>query len=132
MSWRVDNGEMSVDITVLHNPRCSTSRAALEVLDGSDQSYEVVQYLKQPLTVEQLRELVALFPDNPTDLVRRDPAFARLGFTDDDVRTTDQIVAVLAAHPELLQRPVLIRHDPQGDRAIIGRPKQAVPEFLRS
>ena len=37
---------------------------------------------------------------------------------------------VLAEHPELLQRPTLIRHDPDGDRAIIGRPKQAVPEFL--
>lgn len=122
---------MSVDFTILHNPRCSTSRAALENLEASDRSFEVVPYLKQPLTVDQLRDLVALFPDSPTDLVRRDPNFAKLGLTDDDVRTPDQVVTALAEHPELLQRPILIRHDPDGDRAIMGRPKQAVPEFLR-
>ena len=62
--------------------------------------------------------------------MRRDPNFARAGLTEADVQTADQVVAVLAEHPELLQRPILIRHDPDGDRAIIGRPKQAVPEFL--
>ena len=122
---------MSVDFTILHNPRCSTSRAALESLEASDRSFEVVPYLKQPLTVDQLRDLVALFPDSPTGLVRRDPNFAKLGLTDDDVHTADQVVTALAEHPELLQRPILIRHDPDGDRAIIGRPKQAVPEFLQ-
>ncbi len=129
-SYVTDNGSMS-DFTILHNPRCSTSRAALENLEASDRSFEVVPYLKQPLTVDQLRDLVALFPDSPTDLVRRDPNFAKLGLTDDDVRTPDQVVTALAEHPELLQRPILVRHDPDGDRAIIGRPKQAVPEFLR-
>lgn len=126
-----DNGLMNADITILHNPRCSTSRAALEALEASGRSFEVVPYLKQPLTANQLRDLVALFPDHPTELVRRDAAFARLGLSDDDVRTPDQVVAVLSEHPALLQRPILIRHDADGDRAIIGRPKQAVTEFLR-
>lgn len=125
-----DNGRMS-DFTILHNPRCSTSRAALDLLNASDQAFEVVQYLKEPLAVEQLRDLVALFEGDVTELVRRDPNFARLGLTDADVQTADQVVAVLAEHPELLQRPILIRHDADGDRAIIGRPKQAVPEFLQ-
>ncbi len=119
------------DFTILHNPRCSTSRAALDLLDASDRSFEVVQYLKEPLAVEQLRDLVALFEGDVTELVRRDPNFPRLGLTDADVQTADQVVAVLAEHPELLQRPILIRHDADGDRAIIGRPKQAVPEFLQ-
>lgn len=118
------------DFTILHNPRCSTSRAALEAVETSDRSFEVVQYLKEPLGVEQLRDLVSLFEGNVTELVRRDPNFARAGLTEADVQTADQVVAVLAEHPELLQRPILIRHDPDGDRAIIGRPKQAVPEFL--
>lgn len=121
---------MSAEITVLHNPRCSTSRAAVEVLTESGRPFEVVQYLKQPLTVEQLRDLVALFPDAPTELVRRDATFAKLGLSEDDVRTADQVVAVLSENPALLQRPILIRHGDDGERAIIGRPKQAVPEFL--
>ncbi|QXT63432.1 arsenate reductase family protein [Tessaracoccus palaemonis] len=122
---------MSVDVTILHNPRCSTSRAALETLEASGRSFEVVPYLKQPLTADQLRDLVALFPDSPTDLVRRDATFARLGLADEDVRTADQVVEVLTEHPALLQRPILIRHNADADRAIIGRPKQVVPEFLR-
>ncbi|HMR47697.1 MAG TPA: ArsC/Spx/MgsR family protein [Arachnia sp.] len=102
----------------------------LGVVEASERSFEVVQYLKQPLGVDQLRDLVALFKGAVTDLVRRDPNFARAGLTDADVQTADQVVAVLTEHPELLQRPILIRHDPDGDRAIIGRPKQTVPEFL--
>lgn len=126
-----DNGVMDADITILHNPRCSTSRAALEELEAAGRPYEVTLYLKQPLTADQLRALVALFPDDPTSLVRRDAAFARLGLSEGAVRTPEQIVEVLAQHPELLQRPVLIRHDADGDRAIIGRPKEAVPPFVR-
>ncbi|MFT3889717.1 MAG: ArsC/Spx/MgsR family protein [Arachnia sp.] len=118
------------DITLLHNPRCSTSRAALEAVEAADVSFEVVQYLKQPLTEEQLRHLIDVLDGDATDLVRRDPAFTRLGLAEDDVQTADQVVAVLTEHPELLQRPVLIRHDADGDRAIIGRPKDAVAGFL--
>lgn len=122
---------MSVDFTILHNPRCSTSRAAMEALDESGKSYDVVQYLKQPLDTEQLRALVALFKDNPSELVRRDANFTKLGLSEEQVRTSDQVVAILAEHPELLQRPILIRHSPDGEQAIIGRPKQMVPDFLR-
>ena len=112
---------MSVDFTILHNPRCSTSRAALENLEASDRSFEVVPYLKQPLTVDQLRDLVALFPHSPTDLVRRDPNFAKLGLTDDDVRTPDQVVTALAEHPELLQRPI----------QNVAHPNELLPEITR-
>ena len=59
-------------------------------------------------------------------LLSRDAAFTELGLTASDVQTADQVVAVLAEHPRLMQRPVLVR----GDRAIIGRPKDRVAEFL--
>lgn len=121
---------MSEEITLLHNPRCSTSRAALEVLEGSGRTYDVIQYLKTPLGEPQLRELVDILDDEPTRLVRRDAQFKKLGLTDASVATPDQVVAVLVEHPHLLQRPILVRRGPSGDRAIIGRPKEAVPEFL--
>lgn len=125
-------GSMIKEVTLFHNPRCSTSRAALVEVENSGKAFHVVHYLKERLSEQQLRELVSLFADDPTQLVRRDAAFTRLGLTDEAVQNPDQIVAVLLEHPELLQRPVLIRHDADGDRAIIGRPKQAVPEFLSS
>ncbi|MDF1489663.1 ArsC/Spx/MgsR family protein [Tessaracoccus caeni] len=121
---------MSTDITILHNPRCSTSRAALQAVEESGRSFEVIPYLKEPRTDEQLRELIGILDTDPTELVRRDATFVKLGLFDEDVTTADQVVATLVAHPELLQRPIVIRHDADGDRAIIGRPKTAVPEFL--
>lgn len=115
------------DITVLHNPRCSTSRAALTEAEVAGVELDIVRYLTDPLDEDGLRELVGKLEDPVTDLVRRDAAFGRLGLTDEDVATADQVVTVLGEHPELMQRPVLIR----GDRAIIGRPKDRVPAFLR-
>ncbi len=113
------------DITLLHNTRCSTSRAALAAAEGQD--VEVVQYLKQPLNRTELLDLLAKLEDAPSDLVRRDPLFRELGLTDAAVSTAEQVASVLAEHPQLMQRPVLVR----GQRAIIGRPKDRVPAFLR-
>ncbi|MBW8729857.1 MAG: arsenate reductase (glutaredoxin) [Terrabacter sp.] len=114
------------DVTILHNNRCSTSRAAIERLDDAHVEAEVVDYLRHPLDAAALGELLDKLEDPPTDLVRRDAHFAELGLTDADVETREQVVAVLAEHPRLLQRPVLV----EGDRAIIGRPKERVAAFL--
>lgn len=118
--------EHMTDVTVFHNPRCSTSRAALEAADEVGLAPTVVQYLKQPLDEAALRDLIAKLEDPATDLVRRDARFAKLGLSEADVATVEQVVAVLLEHPELMQRPVLVK----GERAIIGRPKSRVAEFL--
>lgn len=110
------------DVTIYHNPRCSTSRKAVEAVPDAT----VVQYLKEPLDAPALRKLLGGLEDPATDLVRRDARFEALGLTDADVATADQVVDVLSEHPELMQRPVLVR----GDRAIIGRPPGRVAEFV--
>ena len=58
--------------------------------------------------------------------MRRDPRFKELGLTASDVETAEQVVEVLEAHPELMERPVLVK----GDRAIIGRPTERVRPFI--
>ncbi|WP_370890156.1 arsenate reductase (glutaredoxin) [Janibacter sp. GXQ6167] len=118
---------MSETITLLHNPRCSTSRAAAETLSDEGVEARVMEYLKTPLDEAALRDLIGKLEDAPTDLVRRDGFFKELGLTDADVETIDQVVAVLVEHPRLMQRPVIVR----GDRAIIGRPKDRVAPFVR-
>jgi arsenate reductase len=87
---------------------------------------EVVEYIKTPPDEATLRSIIAKLEDPVTDLVRRDSLFAKLGLTDDDVRTVDQVVDVLLRHKQLLQRPVLVT----ADRAIIGRPKERVTALL--
>ena len=116
------------DISIFHNPNCSTSRFALATAEELGVDVDVVKYLavKDRPTADQLRTLVGQLEDPVTDLVRRDAKFSELGLTEADVATADQVVAVLAEHPELLQRPVIVR----GGRAIIGRPKDRVAAFI--
>lgn len=114
------------DVTIFHNPRCSTSRAAVETARAAEVDVELVQYLKTPLDENALRTLIGQLEDPVTDLVRRDAYFKELGLTDADVSEPAQIIRVLVEHPRLMQRPVLLK----GDVAIIGRPKDRVPDFL--
>lgn len=114
------------ELTVFHNPRCSTSRHALDAVERAGAQVEVVQYLKQPLDRTQLLDLLAKLEDPPADLVRKDTHFAQLGLAAEDYTTPEQVAALLAEHPRLMQRPVLVR----GDRAVIGRPKSRAEEFI--
>lgn len=98
----------------------------MEVADGAGVAVDTVLYLKTPLDEPALRTLLGQLEDPATDLVRRDAKFKELGLTEADVADEDQVVQVLVQHPELMQRPVLVK----GDRAMIGRPKDRVPEFL--
>ena len=118
--------DKTADVTLLHNPRCSTSRAALEKLQIEGVETEVIDYTKQPLDAPALRALFAKLEDPLSDLVRRDALFTELELTDADVSSEEKILQLLLEHPRLMQRPVLIR----GDRAIIGRPKDRVDAFL--
>ena len=86
----------------------------------------VVLYLKTPPDAVTLRAIIAKLEDRATDLVRRDSLWKKLGLTDDDSRTDEQVVDLLVRHKQLLQRPVVVTPD----RAIIGRPKERVRALL--
>jgi len=86
----------------------------------------VVLYLKTPPDAVTLRAIIAKLEDRATDLVRRDSLWKKLGLTDDDARSDEQVVDLLVRHKQLLQRPVVVTPD----RAIIGRPKERVRELL--
>ena len=88
--------------------------------------HDIVLYIKDPPDADTLRAIIAKLEDPPTDLVRRDSKFKKLGLTDADVATVDQIVDILVKHKQLLQRPLVVTPD----TAIIGRPKDRVAELL--
>jgi arsenate reductase (glutaredoxin) len=117
---------MAESVVIFHNTSCSKSRGALEILRDRGVEHEVVLYKQDPPDRETLERIVDLVADPPSDLVRRDPLFKELGLTSDDVQTKDQVVDVLVAHPELMQRPIVVR----GDRAVIGRPPENVEALL--
>ena len=86
----------------------------------------VVLYIKTPPDAETLRAIIAKLEDPVTDLVRRDSMWIKLGLSDDDARTDEQVVELLVRHKQLLQRPLVVT----SDKAIIGRPKERVRELL--
>jgi len=113
--------------TLFHNPSCSKSRSAKEILEGAGVEYELVEYLKKPPTKAELEHIVDLIEDPPGDLVRRkDPKFKALDLDPTGYRDKASVVALLVDHPELMERPVVVA----GDRAVIGRPTERVQELL--
>ena len=87
---------------------------------------EIINYRSNPPSADELRAIIAKLEDPPTNLVRRDALWDKLGLTDADVETVDQIVDVIVNNKMIMQRPLLVTDD----KAIIGRPKERVREFL--
>ncbi|VVE02606.1 arsenate reductase (glutaredoxin) [Pandoraea anhela] len=115
-------------ITVYHNPRCSKSREALALVEGSPAGgdLQVVEYLKTPPTLADLKRLHKLLGVPVRDMIRsNETEFAELGLADTGL-SDDDLLAAVAAHPKLLQRPVVVN----GKKAVIARPPERVNDVL--
>lgn len=109
----------------LHNPRCSKSRAALQLVRNAGVELPVREYLRDPLTIDDLRRIVELLGVRPIDIVRRgEPQYAALGLG--DATPDDEVLRAMAEHPILIERPILVR----GGRVVVGRPPEAVQKIL--
>ncbi len=117
---------MASSVTIYHNPNCNSSVNAVRIAEELGADANIVLYLKTPPDADTLRSIIAKLEDPVTDLVRRDNTWAKLGLTDADAATPDQVVDLLVQHKQLMQRPVLVT----ADNAIIGRPKERVRELL--
>lgn len=114
------------DVLVYHNPVCSKSRGALEILRDRGVDAEVVEYLKSPPDRATLERILDHIPDAPAELVRKDDRFKSLGLDPAAYETREQVIELLLEHPELMQRPVVFL----GDRAVIARPSEKVLDLL--
>ena len=113
------------DLTVYEKPTCTTCRQLFDLLEERGIDAERVDYHVTGLTEEQIRDLLAKAGAAPLDFVRaREPAYVELvaGRNLSD----DELIAVMAEHPELVQRPIVVR----GDRAVLARPVERVLELL--
>jgi arsenate reductase len=109
----------------LHNPRCSKSRAALELVREAGVELPVREYLRDPPSVAELRSIVKMLGVRPIAIVRRTEApYAALGLS--DATPDDEVLRAMAENPILIERPILVR----GKRAVVGRPPEAVREIL--
>lgn len=114
------------DITIYHNPRCSNSRGALQLLREHGVEPQIVDYLKAPLNAVQLTALVAQIGLPVRELLRsKEAAYQELDL-DNPALTDAQLIAALAAHPVLLNRPIVV--SPKGAR--LCRPPETVLELI--
>lgn len=112
------------DVTIWHNPRCSKSRAALEILQQAGMTPAVRLYLDAPPTPDELREVLRRLGASPRACLRTAEApYQELGLAG---ANEDELIAAMAEHPILIERPIVIA----GDRAVIGRPPERVREVL--
>lgn len=98
----------------------------LEILHDRGVEFDVVEYLKAPLSRADFERILDAIPDEPGELVRKDKRFAELGLSETDYTTKDAVIDLLLEHPELMQRPVVFK----GDDALICRPSDKVLAFL--
>ena len=116
------------NVVVYHNPVCSKSRGALEILGDRGVDAEVIEYLKVNPSQADLERIVDAISDEPAALVRKDKRFKELELDAADYTTRDEVIALLLEHPELMERPVVF----VGEQAVIARPSERVLELLES
>jgi arsenate reductase len=105
-------------VTLYHNPACTHSRGALALLTERGVAFDTIEYLKTPPTREALEDIIAILEGPVAELVRKDKRFEELKLNAADYTTKETIIPLLLQHPELMQRPIVIRHG----RALIARP----------
>lgn len=112
--------------TIFHNPKCSTSRNALALIQASGETPEVVQYLKTPPSREYLVELLDKMQMSPRELMRsKEAVFTELGLDNPEV-SDDQLIDAMVANPILINRPIVVTDK----GAVLCRPLERIFEVL--
>ncbi|MFV0456214.1 MAG: arsenate reductase (glutaredoxin) [Pseudomonas sp.] len=114
------------ELTLYHNPRCSKSRSALELLEGRGLAPTIIRYLETPPTAAELQDVLNKLGIAPRQLLRTgEDEYKQLNLADPDL-SDEQLIEAMVAHPRLIERPILVA----GDRATVGRPPEKVLEIL--
>jgi arsenate reductase len=113
-------------LTIYHNPRCSKSRQTLALIEEQQHDVTVVEYLKTPLSIEQIKQLLALLKVSPKEMMRtKEAEFKEQNLANADDAT---LIAAMAATPKLMERPIVT----DNTRAIIGRPPENVLTLMQA
>lgn len=113
-------------ITIYHNPRCSKSRQALEMLDSRGVEADIVEYLKTPPDAGQLTEILDLLGMEPRDLMRSNESEYKDNKLDDPELSREQLIQAMVDYPRLIQRPIVLGNG----KAALGRPPEKILEIL--
>lgn len=107
-------------LTIYHNPRCSKSRQTLQLIQEAQQPITVVEYLKEPLTKEQIKKVIRLLNCSPIDIMRT----KEIEFKEQALKgaNDETLINAMVNTPKLLERPIVVSEN----KAVIGRPPENV------
>lgn len=114
-----------MNVTIYHNPRCSKSRQALHLLEERGLRPTIVEYLKEPPTAQELKQILGKLNLRARDILRAKEA-KELGIEPE--LAEDQLITAMVNNPLVIERPIVVA----GDKAALGRPPEKVLELLPS
>lgn len=108
-------------LTIYHNPRCSKSRQTLQLIEDNNQAVTIVEYLKAPLNIEQVKQLLSLLNVSPIKMMRtKETEFKEQNLKD---ASDEVLIEAMVNTPKLIERPIVTSTNMM---AIIGRPPENV------
>jgi len=114
-------------VQIWHNPRCSKSRASLELVQDSKQEMKVYKYLDESPSIEQIKDILVKLGMDAKQLMRSgEDIYKELNIKDIDDEET--LVELMSKNPKLIERPIIIK----GNKAVIGRPIENTIELLKN
>ena len=114
------------NIQIWHNPKCSKSRAAIELLENKSINANVVEYLKQIPTKEQIKDVLKKLKISAKELLRTsEDVYKELNLNQIDDEET--LIDFMVKNPILIERPIIIK----GDKAVIARPIENLSELIK-
>tara|TARA_R110002126_G_scaffold103441_6_gene236449 strand:- start:1132 stop:1476 length:345 start_codon:yes stop_codon:yes gene_type:complete len=112
-------------IKIYHNSRCRKSREGLAILENSGKKFEVINYLEDVPTKDELKNIISCLDIKPINLIRTSEAIWKEKFKGLPL-SDEEILAAMIAYPKLIERPIVIN----GNKAVIGRPVTNIDSLL--
>ena len=112
-------------IKIYHNPRCSKSRQGLELLQNSGSEFQIVEYLKEIPTIEELTNIINLLNIKHIDLIRKNEVIWKENYKGKEL-SDKEIITAMIENPKLIERPIVINNN----KAVIGRPLENIKQIL--
>jgi arsenate reductase (glutaredoxin) len=112
-------------IKIYHNPRCRKSREGLQLLENSGKEFEIIKYLENVPTEEELNIIIKKLDIAPIQLVRKTEKIWKEEYKSKDL-TDKEIVTAMITNPKLIERPIVINNK----QAVIGRPPEKISNII--
>lgn len=112
-------------ITIYHNPRCRKSRAGLEHLKTKTQDFEIVDYIKNPISYDTIKYLLMKLNKKPQDMIRTQEAVYKQNFKGKNF-TEEEWIKIMEENPKLIKRPIVVR----GNKAVLGDPAEDIDSLF--